>query len=93
MLLFLSTLCRELSREDVNWRENTFILLDGIKYHVSDETKTYLRKLDVKVIFSGPYIYSTTPIEMLFGDIKNGKLCSYEKGTGKKSIFQFILIS
>ena len=78
MLLFLSSLCRELSREDVNWRENTVILLDGATYHTSDETRSHLKKLKVQVIFSGPYSYSTAPIEMLLAGIKDRKLCSYK---------------
>ena len=78
MLLFLSSLCREVSREDVNWKENTVILLDRATYHTSDETRSHLKKLNVQVIISGPYSYSTAPIEMLFEGIKDRKLCSYK---------------
>ena len=70
--------------EKLAWQENTVILLDGAKYHTSEDTKTHLKKLNMRVIFSAPYSYSTAPIELLFGGIKNGKLCPYTQKTGKK---------
>ena len=42
-----------------------------------------IQKLRLPVIFSGPYSYSTAPIEMLFGGLKNGTLLQYGDPTGK----------
>ena len=49
------------------WQEETIILLDGATYHKSDETKDAFTKLGFKVIYSGPYSYSTAPIKLMFG--------------------------
>ena len=45
MILFLSNLIRKLNTEIPDWRENSVILLDGAKYHTSDETRIALKKL------------------------------------------------
>ena len=43
--MFFSHLCKTLDLEQADWRQNTVILLDGAKYHLSQETREYLRKL------------------------------------------------
>ena len=48
------------------------------------ETREVLKKLDLPVIFSGPYSYSTAPIEMMFGGLKNGRLIEPTEPTGKR---------
>lgn len=77
MLLFLSNLARKLDLEQHNWRDNLIILLDGARYHTSEDTRTYLKKLNMPVIFSAPYCYSTAPIELMFGGMKDRELCPY----------------
>jgi len=72
MLLFMANLVRKLDGELLFWKEETVFLLDGAKYHVSNETQTYLKKLNIEVIYSGPYSYLTAPIELLFGGMKKG---------------------
>ena len=72
MLLFMSSLARKLDSELQFWRDDTVFLLDGAKYHVSDQTQDYLKKLNIKVIYSGPYSFLTVPIELLFGGLKKG---------------------
>ena len=47
MLLFLSNLARKLGGELLFWRDDTWFLLDGAKYHVSTETKEHLKKLNL----------------------------------------------
>ena len=71
---FLKRLCDSISTFDPDWRDNSVILLDGARYHTSEETRNTIQKLRLPVIFSGPYSYSTAPIEMLFGGLKNGTL-------------------
>lgn len=51
---------------------DSVILLDNAKYHTSEDTREAMRKLDIPVIFSGPYSYSSAPIERLFAGLKNG---------------------
>ena len=50
--MFFSHLCRTLDMERADWRENTVILLDGAKYHLSQETRDYLKKLQIPTIVS-----------------------------------------
>ena len=74
MMLFMTHLTRQLDIENADWREKTIFLFDGATYHTSEEMKEYFRKLEVQVIFSGPYSYSAAPIENLFAGLKRGEL-------------------
>ena len=72
--LFLHSLTRELDIESPGWQEDTIILWDNASYHRSEETKAVLKKLGLKIIFSGPYSFSAAPIELLFGGMKYGEI-------------------
>ena len=74
MLVFLRHLMMQLDREDPDWKKKTVFLLDGARYHTSEEMREYLRKMELRVIYSGPYSYSAAPIELLFGGLKLGEL-------------------
>ena len=74
MLLFLTHLCAKLDEEIRGWRKNTVFLLDGARYHTSDETREFLKRLKVKVVYSAPYSYTSASIERLFASIKLGEL-------------------
>ena len=74
MLLFLSHLCRKLDSERPGFREDSVVLLDGARYHTSSKTRLVLKKLGLTVIFSGPYSYSSAPVELLFAGLKTGNL-------------------
>ena len=67
------------------------LLLDGARYHTGSRVREYLRKLDLDVIWSGPYSYSTAPIEMVFGALKFGELNPDKKPTGKRVSIIFVL--
>ncbi len=69
-MLYLSKLASLLTSENKDWRKNTVFLLDGASYHKSDETRTFLSSLGVKVILSAPYSYSSAPIELFFAYFK-----------------------
>jgi len=70
MMLYMRYLLRRLDEEEADWRDNTVFLFDGAKYHTSEEMKAYFRKMDIKVIYSGPYSYTSAPIELVFGALK-----------------------
>jgi hypothetical protein len=53
MLMFLSHLALQLSKERPNWRDNTYWLLDNASYHRSRDVRKHLINLGVKVILSG----------------------------------------
>ena len=84
MALFLLSLTKALDNETPDWRENTFFLLDNASYHRSPETKAILQTLGLKVIYSGPYSFSASPIELLFGGFKVGELNPESLPTGKR---------
>ena len=46
--------------------------------------REYFRKLEVPVIYSGPYSYSAAPIEMVFGALKRGELNPERRSIGKR---------
>ena len=84
MLVFLFDLMKQLDKENPGWRDDTVFLLDGAKYHTGSEIRQYMRKLELEVIWSAPYSYTTAPIEMVFASLKNGELNAENRPTGKK---------
>ena len=40
--------------------------------------------MDLKVIFTGPYSFTSAPIEMLFSALKRGEINPDKRPTGKK---------
>ena len=84
MMLFMQYLIKQLDSESANWRASTTFLFDGAKWHTGAEMREYFRKMEVQIIYSGPYSYSTAPIELLFGALKRGELNPEQKPTGKK---------
>ena len=84
MLVFMRYLMIQLDREDSDWKKKTVFLLDGARYHTSNEMREYFRKMELRIIYSGPYSYSSAPIELLFGVLKIGELNTNREPTGKK---------
>ena len=84
MMIYLQHLVNQLNQERSSWRDDTVLLLDGARYHTGSEVREYLRKLELTVIWSGPYSYSTAPIETVFAALKFGQLNQDRKPTGKK---------
>ena len=93
MMVYLQYLLDQLDLERPSWKDDTVLLLDGARYHTGSQVREYLRKLEVQVIWSGPYSYSTAPIEMVFGALKFGELNLDKMATGKKVSNRFPLIS
>ena len=83
-MLFLRYLIRHLETDNPNWRSNTIFLLDGARYHTSEEMREHLRKMEISLIYSGPYSYSAAPIERLFSALKDGDLNPEKISTGKR---------
>ena len=83
-MMFMRHLQRYLDSERPDWRDNTIFLLDGAKYHTSDEMKLYFRKMELRVIFTGPYSFTSAPIELMFSALKKGEINPDKRPTGKK---------
>ena len=84
MLVFLQHLAVKLDEEQPGWKADTYLLLDGARYHTGEEIRTFLHKLQVQVIWSAPYSYAAAAIENLFGGLKFGELNPMRLPTGKK---------
>ena len=84
MCTFLSKLMQQLDLERPLWREDTTILLDNAAWHTSKLMKKRLAKLNVPIIYSGPYSYSAAPVELVFAALKLGDLNPDRHPTGKK---------
>ena len=74
VLLFLIKLVRHLTSQDLNWRENTVIMLDNAQYHRSNMMLAWCRDLRVPLMFLGSYQYNMAPIELMFSYIKSRDL-------------------
>ena len=53
-----------------DWRETSIILMDNATYNKSDETKDYIKKLRMPIIFTGKYSYDGSPCELFFAYFK-----------------------
>ena len=84
MTTFLRALVRQLDKETPGWQENSTILLDNASWHTSPVMKERLARMELPVVYSGPYSYSTAPIELVFGALKLGDLNPNKLPTGKK---------
>ena len=56
---FLYHLAAVLDSETDEWRETTLLLLDNATYHRSDQTRAVIKKLGLRVIYSGPYSFES----------------------------------
>ena len=84
MTTFLRTLARQLDQETPGWQENSTILLDNATWHTNSVMMKRLGRMALPIIYSGPYSYSTAPIELVFGALKLGDLNPSRLPTGKK---------
>ena len=82
--LFWWQLTQRLDAERPGWREDTVFLWDNATYHTSADTLSVIRRLGLKVIFTGPYSYDAVPIETLFSQLKRGDLNPERLPTGKR---------
>ena len=71
MEIYLRKLVLKLDHEDVNWRENSILLLDNAPYHGSESTLDLMNGLNIPVLFTGPHSYDAAPNELLFAAFKS----------------------
>ena len=62
------------------------ILLDNAAWHTSAVMMKRFAKLNVPIIYSGPYSYSAAPVELVFAALKLGDLNPDRLPTGKKYV-------
>ena len=61
-------------------------MLDNAPYHTGEEIRDYLHKMQVPIIYSGPYSYCAAPVETIFSFLKLGELNEEGIATGKKNL-------
>ena len=86
MTTFIRYLVRELERDDPLWATKSTIVLDNAAWHTNPVMKERLAKMQLPIIYSGPYSYTTAPIELVFAALKLGDLNPQKLPTGKKSL-------
>ena len=91
MMVFLQHLAGKLDEEEPGWRADTYLLLDGARYHTGDEIRGFLHKLQIQVIWSAPYSYAGAAVEALFSGIKLGQLNPDKLPTGKRVSILFLI--
>ena len=92
MGLYLKELVKHLDNEDKDWRRDTIIMHDGAKYATSRNTENTLRNLHIPFMVLAPHSYNVSPIELLFGAIKNTELNKEHLPTAKRYVL-FIILS
>ena len=73
-MLFLRHLVARLDRDTPGWQESSYIVMDNAPYHAGQEIRSYMRKMQVPFMYSGPYSYQAAAIETLFAHLKLGEL-------------------
>jgi len=83
MGLYFRELVKLLDQEEKQWRESTIFMHDGAAYAKSGFVKNILKELRVPFMLTAPHSYNVSPIELLFGAIKNSDINPQGLGTGK----------
>ena len=67
-----------------DWRENIVFVMDGASYHRSGDTRRSIKHLNMKLVLSAPYSYSTAVAELWFAHFKQGTFNREDINTGKR---------
>ena len=68
--LFLEKLADRLDTDNPYWRTSSIVLIDNAPYHRSKETREFIARAKVPLMFLGPYQFAMAPAEKLFAFIK-----------------------
>ena len=86
MSMFINQLVRLLDLDQPGWEEESVILLDNASWHRSTVMMKRLARMNLPIIFSGPFSYSAAAVETVFAHLKLGDLNPEKLPTGKKSV-------
>ena len=82
--LFIKELSSKLDTERPKWKEDTVVLLDNAKYHSSQKTRDYFAHSNIRIMYTAPYSYSGSPVELYFAALKSTNLNPTMAATGKR---------
>ena len=88
MEIYFQHLVRILDRERIDWRSDTVIMLDNASYHASKSALSVFARLEIPILFTGPYSYAASPIELFFAAFKSRDINPRKIPTGKKHFQQ-----
>ena len=82
--LFIQKLAKKLDEDRPGWKEDTVIMMDNASYHGSQKTREYLAHKGIRTMYTAPYSYSGSPIELWFAALKSTNLNPTMQATGKR---------
>jgi transposase len=74
ILYFILKLVEHLDSRNKHWRSKVIFMLDNASYHKSKLMRGFLSRLNIPLMFLGPYHFKMAPIEIFFAYIKNRDL-------------------
>ena len=77
-------LAKKLDEDRPGWKEDTTVLMDGASYHGSQKTRDYFAHNGIRTMYTAPYSYSGSPIELWFAALKSTNLNPTMQATGKR---------
>ena len=84
MKIFFHALVKKLEAERPYWHKNTVIMLDNASYHTCTTTMKVFEELGVPVLYTGPYSYSASPVELFFAAFKAADINPRHAPMGKR---------
>ena len=84
MDIFFRQLVNKLSKDRLDWRSDTIIILDNAPYHRSEATMKLFESLRIPVLFTGPHSYDAAPCELFFALFKSADFNPLRLPLGKK---------
>lgn len=82
-MLFMRHLVQHLDQSSPGWQESSLILLDNAPYHNSKKIKRQFKRMQIPIMYSAAYSYTTAPIESFFSLLKTNELFHWSIDTGK----------
>ena len=70
--------------ETPGWPANTVLLLDNATWHNTSEVHDTMARNNMRICYTAPYSFSSSPIELVFARLKRGELNPEKLATGKK---------
>ena len=61
-------------------------MLDNVAIHATKEVKDFMAFHRMKVAYTAPYSYASSPCELVFAGLKKGELNPESLSTGKKNL-------
>ena len=84
--VFMKHLAGTLDADRPGWRDTSVLLIDNASYHRSAKTLEALEKLELPIMYTGPYSFSIAACELFFANLKRGDLNPTELPLGKRYV-------